>query len=381
MRGIFGYRSSQKAQARGISFNASSKNLEVTLVTVPCTHHLHASRRQFLANVGLAGIAAAIPGSFAFGQGAKPASAAKFDVHFHAAPPVWLNAYGDAGGDARRFVSWSPSRSVEQMDKEGCAVAMISITTPGVWVPGSKDPIKMARECNEYMAKMRTDYPGRFGMFALLPMPDIDASLKEIAYAYDVLHADGINLYTSYGTRWLGDPSLNPLFEELNRRKAIVYTHPTEADCCKSLMPDISPAAIEYGTDTTRAIAEYVFSGASQRYPNVRMIFSHAGGTMPFLISRFINLGEEKFKNVTKSGFLPEAAKFYYDTAQSPLTAPMLALRNAVPVSQIVFGTDYPYRSFEWTAAGLEKCKAFTRDELDGIYRENALRLLPNFRT
>ncbi len=302
------------------------------------------------------------------------------DVHFHAAAPMWINAHSKAGGEARRFAGWSPAKAIEDMDAQGCTAAVASITSPGVWVAGSKDPVRLARECNEYMARMVSDYPGRFGMFALLPMPDIDASLKELAYVLDELKADGIGLLTSFFDKWLGDPLLDPFFEELNHRKALVYTRPTVADCCKDLLADITPPAIEYGTDTTRGIAQFVFSGASQKYAHVPMIFSHAGGTMPFLISRFINLGAGKFRHVTKDGFLSEAGTFFYDTAASPLAGPMLALRNTAPVSQILFGTDYPYNDFEWTASRLENNGAFNSDELDQIWRDNVLRILPRFR-
>jgi predicted TIM-barrel fold metal-dependent hydrolase len=294
------------------------------------------------------------------------------DVHFHAAPPRWLTAHTEAGGEARHFKDWSPARSVEDMDAQGCSLAMISVTTPGVWVEGCDEPLALARECNEYMARMVADYPARFGMFALLPLPDIDASLNEIRYALDVLKADGIGLFTSYFDKWLGDPAFDPIFEELDRRRAVVYTHPTCATCCENLLKDISPAAIEYGTDTTRAIVQFIFSGASQRFPNIRMIFSHAGGTMPFLVNRFINLGARKFRNVTRQGFLPEAARFYYDTAQVPNAPSMLALRETVPVSRIVFGTDYPYHSFAWTAEHLETSNAFSAEELDAIAHGNA---------
>ena len=151
------------------------------------------------------------------------------------------------------------------MDKAGVATSITSITTPGVWIGDNAQGRRVARECNDYAARLVVDYPGRFGMFAALPLPDIDASLREIEYGLDVLKADGICLFTSYRDKWLGDPAFEPVMAELNRRKAVVYTHPEAPLCCRNLIPGINEAVIEYGTDTTRAIARLLFSGTAQR--------------------------------------------------------------------------------------------------------------------
>jgi predicted TIM-barrel fold metal-dependent hydrolase len=211
-------------------------------------------------------------------------------------------------------------------------------------------------------------------MFASLPFPDMDGSLKELAYGLDELKADGVRLSTSYGNKWLGDPAFAPLFEELNRRKAVVYTHPSAPECCAKLVPGIGDATIEFGTDTTRAIVRMVFSGSSARYPDLRMIFSHAGGTMPFLIVRLT-----KDATMVPDGFSAEAGRFYYDTAQAAGPAAMSALKSVVPMSHIVFGTDYPYISAAQTAKGLKDSGVFTAQELLQIDRDNALILLPKY--
>ena len=155
-----------------------------------------------------------------------------------------------------------------------------------------------------------------------------------MTYAFDTLKADGIALFTSYGDKWLGDPAFNPVFEELNRRRAVVYTHPNTANCCGNLLPNIGEGIIEWGTDTTRAIARIVFGGAAARYPNIRLIFSHAGGTMPFLIERFVNLAKSpQFAVQFPEGFSGVAGRFYYDTAQTSNAAAMSALAKVVPAS------------------------------------------------
>jgi 6-methylsalicylate decarboxylase len=269
------------------------------------------------------------------------------------------------------------------MDKAGVAVAMLSITTPGVNFTSGEAARKLARECNDYAAKLVADHPGRFGSFAMIPLTDIDGSLQEIAYALDTLKADGIGLMTSYGDKWLGDPLFLPVMEELNRRKALVYTHPTAANCCVNLVKTQQPVMIEFGTDTTRTIADIVFSGNAQKFRDIRWIFSHAGGTMPFLIERFIRnpMLDPKAKATVPDGTLAELKRFYYDTAQTSNKSALSALSAIIPVSQIVFGTDFPYRTSIDHVKGLRDAGVFTDAQLMEIERDNALKLLPRLGT
>ena len=136
------------------------------------------------------------------------------------------------------------------------------------------------------------DHPGRFGMFSTVPLPDVDGCLREIEYSQDTLKADGVCMMTSYQGKYPGDPAFEPVMSELNRRKAVVFFHPVKAECCKDLQPELAPALIELGTDTTRAIASVIFDGTASRYPDIRFIFSHGGGTMPYLMTRFSCAGD-----------------------------------------------------------------------------------------
>ncbi len=249
------------------------------------------------------------------------------------------------------------------MDKAGVAVAMLSMTTPAVNYTSGEAARKMARECNEYAAKMIADHPGRYGSFAMIPLADTEGSLKEIAYALDTLKVDGIGLMTSYHDKWLGDPAFLPVMEELNRRKVVVYTHPTAANCCVNLVRTEQPVMIEFGTDTTRTIADIVFSGNAQKFRDIRWIFSHAGGTMPFLIERFVRnpLLVPKAKATVPDGTLAELTRFYYDTAQTSNKAAMSALSAIIPTSQIVFGTDFPYRTSIDHVKGLQGLRRLHR--------------------
>jgi predicted TIM-barrel fold metal-dependent hydrolase len=222
------------------------------------------------------------------------------------------------------------------------------------------------------------DHPGRFGLFAMLPLPHIDESLKEIAFAFDTLKADGIGMMTNYGDSWLGYPQFAPIWEELNRRKATVYTHPTSANCCVNVVQGIAPSSIEWGTDTTRTITKLIFSGTSQRFKDINFIFSHGGGVLTAVAERLqiqmVSTPPYKDK-FTRETVDAQLRRFYYDTAQVSNAVTIDALAKLVPVSQIVFGTDYPYRTGVEHVRGL--AAHFGADELKGIDRDNALRILP----
>jgi predicted TIM-barrel fold metal-dependent hydrolase len=309
---------------------------------------------------------------------ATTAANVRIDVHHHIVPPSLLQALGAQrlGGPS---ANWTPAQAIEGMDQAGVSTGISSIAPAGDPFSDRTAAVRLCRECNEYAARLAADHGRRFGIFAALPLTNTDASLREIEYAFDTLKSDGVALFTNYGDKWLGDPTFNPVFEELDRRKAVVYTHPNTANCCRNLLPNIGDGAIEWGTDTTRAIAQMVFGGAAARYPNVRMIFSHGGGTMPFLVERFINMAKStQFAAKFPQGFGAAAAKFFYDTAQVANPAAMSALTKVVPLSQIAFGTDYPFRTAAEHVQGLKECGVFSPKDLEAIDR-NALRLLPKY--
>jgi len=338
------------------------------------------SRRSFIA--GAAATAAAVGfgrPEIAAAQATDTAKPYRIDVHHHVSPPSYIAAANASNFGEALMKNWTVEKSLADMDKAGVASAMLSVTTPAVSFTSGDAARKLARECNEYAAKLTADHPGRFGSFATIPLTDVDGSLQEIAYALDTLKADGIGLMTSYGDKWLGDPIFLPVMEELDRRKALVYTHPTAANCCVNLVKTQQPVMIEFGTDTTRTIADIVFSGNALKFRDIRWIFSHAGGTMPFLIERFVRnpLLDPKAKQAVPEGTLAELKRFYYDTAQTANKSAMSALTAIIPTSQIVFGTDFPYRTSIDHVRGLQDCGVFSAAQLADIERNNALKLLP----
>jgi 6-methylsalicylate decarboxylase len=346
------------------------------------THIL--KRRAFLLSTGaLLASAAAGPVGVRRATAATPSPSAaerfRIDVHHHIAPPVYVQEMKSVLFPPT--LAWSPQKSIEDMDKSGVATSITSITTPGVWLGDDRQGRRVARECNDYAAKLVSDYPGRFGMFAAIPLPDIESSLHEIAYGLDELKADGVGLFTSYRDKWLGDPQFDPVMEELNRRKALVYVHPDAPLCCRNLLRDLfNNSVIEYTTDTTRAIANLLFKGAINRYRGIRWIFSHGGGTVPFVAERLTRI-PETYKNLASAvpnGVMPELQRFYYDLAQASFPSALAALTKIIPLSQLLWGTDFPFRrGDEYVRQHIDY--GFSDADLRKIGRDNALQLLPRW--
>ena len=337
------------------------------------------SRRNFLTGLAALGAGALLPGCETTGSaaGGKPH---RIDVHHHIAPPSYS---AQLKSMMRGHAKWSVEATLEDMDKSGIATAVTSMINPGmpVWIGDPKTGSKVAREANEYAAKLNQLHPGRFGSFASIPFPDVDASLREIEYAYDTLKADGIYLWTSYNGKLLGDPDFFPILEELNRRKAVIYTHPTTPACCAKIMPWISINAIEGPVDTTRTMISLVFQGGAAKYPDIRWIFSHSGGVTPFLKSRFERhlIDVKKDREKVPNGLMHELRKFYYDTAQGNHEGALSALMALVPVSQVLYGTDFPFRDGAEENTGLGNYR-FSASDRRAIDRENALRLFPRLK-
>lgn len=310
----------------------------------------------------------------------------RIDTHHHIYPPIYVSRQ-EAQVRATTHVlfakvqAWSPKQAVETMDANDIATSIVSMSSPGVWFGDNKAAREVARACNEYAAGMMADYPGRFGSFAILPLPDVDGALREIEYASDVLKADGFALMTNFNDKYPGDEAFAPVLEELDRRKAVVYFHPTAAGFVEGAIPGVPGPTIEFPFDTTRAITSLVINGALARYPNIRFIFSHGGGVLPMVAGRMAGLVRNR-KDLTElfpNGVEDEFKKIYVDVVGVYNRSCFDAVRDLVGPSQLLFGSDFPFWAPETAVTGIAGLNLDMADRA-AVERSNALNLFPRLK-
>jgi predicted TIM-barrel fold metal-dependent hydrolase len=302
-------------------------------------------------------------------------------VHHHISAPTWLDSVKSMKKGNAPLLNWTAQKSIDDMDKGGVATAITSPAPPQLQGLDAPRAARVARESNEFAKKLEAQYPGRFGTWAMLPLPYIHESLKEIEYAFDTLKVDGVGCMTSFGDMWLGYAEFDPVWAELNRRKATVYTHPVSANCCVNLVRGVDESLIEFGADTARSIFTVIYGGVAEKYPDINWIWSHGGGVLPSLAERFLDRAgrlPSTVNKLTHEQVSGQLRRFYYDTAMVLNEAPLAALLKLVPISQVVYGTDYPYRTSVDYTTGLPAF--FKGDDLKAIDRENALRLVPRLK-
>ena len=348
----------------------------------PSMAYTPVSRRKLLGGVAALAAASVLPTGAARAQ----SKAKVIDTHHHFYPPAYQKAWMD-WEDARKLrhftnqVTWTQDKAVEAMDKNGISAAVLSMpSTPGTWFNlDAAGAGKMARICNDYAAEMMRDHKGRFGLFATLSMIDIDATLKEVEYAFDTLKADGIGLQSNYGDKWLGNAVYQPVLQELNRRKAVVYVHPLVAACCAQLSVGAYSAVLEVPHDTTRTVTSLLLARRFTQFPDIKWLFSHAGGTIPMLAGRieaFYGHSTRGEKDaMTEESIAAQFRALHYDTANATSAPAMAALMKLVPTSQITFGSDYPY--FPLNQIETLRKMGLPAADLTAIQSGNATRLVP----
>jgi predicted TIM-barrel fold metal-dependent hydrolase len=355
------------------------------------------SRRELLGGLAALGAGVLAGGQRALGQFAPGQRI--INVHHHLTAPAYVKFLQD--NKVREFPVKSEAQCMEDMDKAGVSVALCSTIGPGIWFGNMADTRRLAREINEYAAKLVSNHPGRLGIFTMLALPDVGGSLKEIEYGFDTLKADGVYMYTNwggkalYGDKYLGDVALAPIYEELNRRNAIVYTHPKDAACCEGVVPGVAGSTVEYTMDTARTMVSLLYSGTAAKYPNIRWIFSHGGGALPGMIGRLAGAQASYLEDGGKlregapapranaampKGALAELQKFYYDTSSAVNPLGVGGLRKMVPLSQIMFGGDFPFVVSAEQLHLLKECRVFSDAELPAILSGNASRLFPKYK-
>src|SRR5580704_9776313 len=300
------------------------------------------------------------------------------DTHQHILPDFFWQAtendHAPVGGLAP--LRWSREAAISFMDDAGIDVGIVSLSTPGVSTGA------LARRCNEFSAEVVHSRRDRFGAFACLPLPEIDTSLEELAYALDVLALDGVAVFTNSSGVYLGDKILEPVFEELERRKTVVYVHPNPSPDAAAHSLGLPDNLLDFPTDTNRAVAQMHYTNRFARTPNVTYIFSHAGGSIPYLAARFAIIDD--------MGFIPGGEqrgvafdmfrRIYWDTALAASDPVLRMLRDVAGINQVLYGTDFPYLPRD--LAVNSKQRILQSSELDdserrAILGRNASRLLP----
>lgn len=281
-------------------------------------------------------------------------SSGLIDVHAHLLPDFYVQQATAAGhthpDGMGSWPSWSVQAHLDLMGRNGIETAMLSMSSPGVHFGDDKAARLLARRVNEYTAELIRDHPGHFGNFASLPLPDVDGALEEIAFAFDELGADGVALLTHTHGVYLGDQRLDPVFAELDRRRAVVFLHPTSPLCWEQSALGRPRPMVEYIFDTARTVTDLVMAGVLTRHPNMQVIVPHCGGAIPVLadrINEFMRLFVPAEKSPTQDA-VQQLRGLYYDMAGTAFPRQVPALLKLVDADRVLFGSDYC-----WTPAPL----------------------------
>ena len=334
--------------------------------------------------------------------------AGAIDIHAHAVTSAYRAALAAVGlgPPERRMPDWNPGLAIAMMDRNAIAASMLSLSVPGVHFGDDAKARAAARACNDEFAEIVAKNPGRFGAFAILPLPDVEGACAEAARALDTLKLDGVGLLSNHNGVSLGDPAFEPLMQVLDAHKAVAFIHPMIHPTASGIKLGVPNSLLEYPFDTTRAAVNLIFSNTLERHPNIRFILAHAGGTLPYLAWRIagiaawqigapadnekwiadryrVRLIDENPTPFDANVALAQMRRFYYDTALAPGRAALASLMETADPARVLFGSDWPYayeHSFVADAARrLETEAPFDANELAAVKRGNALALFPRF--
>ena len=308
--------------------------------------------------------------------------AGKIDVHAHYLPEVYRDALV-AEGHARpdgipALPDWSEAQAIDAMDKLDVRLAILSISSPGVHFGNADAAAALARAVNETGAQITATTPERFGFFAALPLPEIDASVAETRYALDHLGATGIGLLTNHRGMYLGDERLEPIFAEVAARNLVVFVHPTSAPQPTG-GPKLSAPVLEFMFETTRSITDLVLSGVLRRHPDLRIIVPHAGAVLPVLASRVDLFAAVLARDGADVPSLRAALKvLHFDLAGAPVEEQLAALLSVADPSRLHYGSDFPFtpwQACQYLAQQLQTSQQLDDLTLDAIFTDNAVHL------
>jgi predicted TIM-barrel fold metal-dependent hydrolase len=321
------------------------------------------------------------------GDGGKGCACGRIDVHAHFLPDVYAQALARAGlttlDGGFPVPRWSAAAAIEMMDRQEIATAIVSLSSPSAhFLPPAERPALVAA-VNDAGAELVRSHPGRFGYFATLPAPDVEASLTELRRAFDELGADGVTLQTNTDGVYLGAPAFAPIFAELNRRQATLFLHPTSPPCFEA--PGLGRPAplLEFPLDTTRTIVDLIYTRTLQTHPDIKVIVPHGGAALPALVARIAAFAAVPFiapRPASEAEVFETLERLYYDVALSAHPVPFAALRRIAPITQILFGSDWPFTPEPGVARNtqqLTQANALTEAEARAVARENAERVFP----
>ena len=312
------------------------------------------------------------------------------DVHTHFIPRSYIDALAGIGVTSKQIgfpmEEWDLQKRLDLMDANDIGVEILSLSSPGLRYWKGQEAAALARKLNDELAGIVRDHPTRFGSLGTLPLPDVNASLREVAHIFDDLHMDGAVVMTNYDGVYLGRPEFAPVLDELNRRGAVLFVHPTEGPANEALVQGYPAPAFEYPAETTRMVVSLIDTDTVARCPDLKIIASHGGGTLPLIQPRLAVLLPWKRKEDPEAG----AARvnqaidaLYYDTAIVSYPASLAAIRDTHDVGKLLTGYDLPFfppKEIGVAAANLAAFQDWSEADRELIRSGNALKIFPSLR-
>ena len=303
------------------------------------------------------------------------------DVHCHNILPFYmetLEKHDAALDEGFPLPAWDVGAHLKFMDEAGIECSILTMPAPQPYFDDTAECQQTTRRYNEYCAKLKADYPGRFRFCASLPLPDVDAAIREAVYALDTLEADGVKLATNSRGQYLGDEELDPLMEVLNERHSVIIIHPHKpVPVNEELMAALPPAPYEYPAETTRAVLNMLVRNVLVRYPHVKVVVPHCGSFLPLAILR-MNAILPALQAKGKVGEVDVEAnlsRLYYDLAGAASPTVIRSMLTVTTPDHILYGSDYPYQPAEVLTGNLQRLeKELSEDKGLSAYTEMFLR-------
>jgi 6-methylsalicylate decarboxylase len=312
----------------------------------------------------------------------------RIDAHQHVLFDAYLaelETMGISGSAERAFPEWSKAQMLDNMAEFEIYAVAVSISSPGTYFGDIDFTKRLVRICNDCFAELSGQSENRIASLGLLPLPDTEAACREVAYLYDELGLDGVGLVSHYNDIYIGDPEFEELYQELNRRQAVVFVHPVRPMSAPAMQYSFPSGFVELVAATGRVIANLLATGVMERYPDIKWYLPHSGGIIPSILYRLLKFESlPKFQAQVPKGVRTYLKRIYYDVAQASEPEILSALMQFADPDKILFGTDYPFAIdrnsvIQDTIDGIEKFEGFDGALRQKVYRGNARALFPRF--